>query len=96
MDEYVLTFRQATKKSTPEGEQAWGEWFGRIGAQVVDWGRRVGQAQMVGSGSSVFDELGGYIVVRADSLTAAVQIAEGCPGLRLGGRVEVGAVVPAE
>lgn len=96
MAEYVLAFRQGSMESTPEVEQAWGQWFERIGAQVVDWGRRVGQAKMVGEQSSAPDELGGYIVVTAEDLDAAAQIAQGCPGLRSRGRVEVGAVVPAE
>ncbi|PZS23668.1 MAG: hypothetical protein DLM60_02100 [Pseudonocardiales bacterium] len=94
MAEYVLAFRQSTKDSTPEIEQAWGAWFGRIGAHIVDQGHRVGQARMVGTPSAGSDELGGYIVVRGDSLDAAVAIAEGCPGLGSGGRVEVGELVP--
>lgn len=96
MAEYVLVFRQATRGSAPDVEQAWGEWFGRIGGQVLDWGHRVGQAQILGEPPTASDELGGYIVVTADNLPAAVHIAEGCPGLRFGGRVEVGAVVPAQ
>ena len=41
------------------------------------------------------DDLGGYIVVRADSLDAAKDLAKGCPGLAGGGRVEVGEIVPS-
>ena len=96
MAEYVLAFRQASKDSTPENEQAWGQWFERIGAQVVDWGRRVGQARMEGAAATASDELSGYIVVTAEDLDAAAEIAQGCPGLRAGGRVEVGAVAPAQ
>jgi hypothetical protein len=91
-----LTFRQAGSASSAEVERAWGEWFGRIGEHIVEFGRWVGQARMVGQGPSVPDELAGYIVISAGSLDAAAQVAEGCPGLRSGGRVEVGAVVPAE
>lgn len=97
MADYVLAFRQVTTQSTPEVEQAWGEWLGRIGAQIVDPGRRrVGQARMVGQQPAAPDELSGYIVVSADSLNAAVAIAEGCPGLASGGRVEVGALALAQ
>jgi hypothetical protein len=48
MPAYVLAFRQSTRETTPELEQAWSEWFGAIGAQIADFGNRVGAARMVG------------------------------------------------
>lgn len=93
MAQYVLSFRQTSRETSPETEQAWGEWFGRLGEQVAEFGHRVGQARMIGEGPSMPDELSGYIVVDAESMDAAARIAEGCPGLRHGGRVEVGAVI---
>ena len=37
-----------------------------------------------------FTELGGYSIVSADDLSAAVAIARSCPALSAGGGVEVG------
>lgn len=96
MAEYVLAFRAGPGEATPDTEQAWGEWFGRIGEQVAEFGRRVGQTQLVGDPQSAPGPLGGYIVLNAESLEAAAAVAEGCPGLAQGGHVEVGTVVPAQ
>lgn len=96
MSTYVLAFRRTTQPTTPEVEQAWNDWFGIIGAQIADFGNRVSSAQMVGERSSDGDELSGYILINADTADAAVDIARGCPGLRSGGRVEVGTVVPSQ
>jgi hypothetical protein len=41
------------------------------------------------------DALAGYIVISADSLGAAVAVAEGSPMLLQGGSVEVGEIIPA-
>lgn len=97
MAEYVLAFRQSSSsESTPESEQAWGEWFNTIGSQVANFGNRVGETAMVGGPPSDAEALSGYIVVNAADLGAAVEIANGCPGLDSGGRVEVGTVIPAQ
>lgn len=40
--------------------------------------------------------VGGFFVVRAESLEAAIEIAKGCPDLELGGSVEVRDVVVFE
>jgi hypothetical protein len=96
MSIYVLAFRQSTRETTPDIERAWSDWFGTIGARIADFGNRVGAARMVGQQAAGQDGLTGYVVINADTLDAAVEIAGGCPGLRSGGRVEVGTVVPAQ
>jgi hypothetical protein len=40
--------------------------------------------------------VGGYLVVKAGSLDEAVKIAETCPGLLYGGKVEIRAVMPID
>ena len=40
--------------------------------------------------------IGGYLLVKADSLDEAVELAKGCPGLQYGGNVEVRSVLPME
>jgi hypothetical protein len=77
--------------ATPEEESAWHRWFEQIGSSIADFGR-VGETRLVGTGPSE-DVLTSYALVNADSLEAAVALAEGCPGLRHGGGVEVGQIV---
>ena len=96
MPSYVLVFRgKADQKATPAEEAAWADWFRQLGAAVTDFGNRVGESAVVGGNGAGGDPdvLTGYVVVSADSLQAAVELAGGCPGLRAGGRVEVGEVV---
>ncbi len=93
MGKYVFSFRgQPDRKATAEDEAAWGRWFEQIGSSVADFGNRVSEARVVGTGPTA-DTLTGYVVVDADSLEAAVSLAEGCPGLRQGGGVEVGEIM---
>jgi len=40
------------------------------------------------------EAIGGFLIIRADSLEQAVQIAEDCPGFKFGQTVEVGAIGP--
>jgi hypothetical protein len=92
---YVFSFRNDPNRTVDAAaEAAWGAWFQELGAAVVDFGHRVGQARLVGGrGSGPGLELSGYVVVAADSLDEAVALAQGCPGLNYGGQVEVGETV---
>lgn len=48
MANYVLAFRSlADRIPSQEEEDAWGVWFGSLGAKVVDFGNRVGQVRTV-------------------------------------------------
>ena len=94
-NKYVVAFRSdLNRRPSAEQEQQWSAWFGQIGAHVHTFGDRVGRAVMLGEPADAGDQLSGYIIVTADDLDAAVQIASGCPGLAHGGRVEVGEAVP--
>ena len=93
MSDFVFTFRSAKNRTLDSvGEAAWGEWFQTISANIVDPGNRVGEASPIGN-CGPDTELGGYTLVNAVTLEAAVAVAKGCPGLRQGGGVEVGAIV---
>lgn len=95
MSDYVLSFRgRSDRASDPEQEAAWGQWFGEIGAGIVDFGTRVGRATTLGE-TAPSTVLTGYILIKADSYDAAVAVAKGCPGLAHGGAVEVGEAVPS-
>jgi len=78
--------------------QAWGAWFGGLGAAVVEGGNPVGNSKTVKSGS-VADNGGanpasGYSIIEASSMDDAVSKAKGCPILGNGGSVEVAEIFP--
>jgi hypothetical protein len=94
MSSYIFSFRgDKDRKLSADEEAAWGQWFGEIGASITDFGSRVGETSVVGSGRSA-NVLTGYTVVTADDLAAATALAEGCPATRQGGAVEVGELIP--
>ena len=98
MANYLLTYHGGGEMpSTPEAQKASMDagmgWFGKLGEAVVDGGNPVGAARTVSS-SAVSDGGGanpvtGYSVLKADSLDAAVKLAQGCPVLGGGGSVQV-------
>jgi hypothetical protein len=94
MSKYVFAFRNDPNRAATAGEEeAWTAWFGELGGAVTDFGNRVSTARMVGGAATEADALSGYVVVTADGLDSAVALAQGCPGLQAGGRVEVGEVL---
>jgi hypothetical protein len=91
---YALVFRTPRNvQATAEDEAAWGAWFQGLGGAVSDYGHRVGQASMLGAESAL--GLAGYVVLTADDMSHASELAKGCPGLQTGGTVEIGEIVDA-
>ncbi len=91
MPQYALIYRNPTGYA-PSGETraAWMAWFDGMGDQLVDQGKpAIGRASL-GNCSPDSTELGGYSVISADDLEAAMVVAKGCPHLQRGGGVEVG------
>ena len=93
----------AYNKMTPEeGQQQmqkWEKWIGE-GMQkgwMLDPGDaltpegRVVRGKVVTDGPFVEakEVVGGFSIVQADTIEAAAQLAKGCPGLQIGGTVEV-------
>lgn len=73
---------------------AWGNWFGSMGAAVVDGGNPVGQSYTVNEDGSVTDNGGanpasGYGLFEAADLDDAIAKAKGCPILKSKGTVEL-------
>lgn len=97
---------QAVDTRSAEEQQAnmtrWQDWIGGIAAQgkFVGTGRLAFEGKTLQANGVVTDGpyaetkeiLGGYLVVKANSIDEAVQLAEGCPALLSGGRVEVRAM----
>jgi hypothetical protein len=95
---------QPTEADMVASQQAWGSFIGNIAIQE----RLVSTYQLGFTGKQIFADrsitdgmsilanqtLGGNMVVRANSLDHAVEMAKGCPILQMGGSVEVRDVVP--
>jgi hypothetical protein len=98
MASFVFSYRvpQDYKPGSPESVAAWTDWFARLGADLADTGHGIVQSAAFGN-IGADTRLGGYSIVTADDLDAAMELAKGCPALGMGAGVEVGqvAVPPA-
>ena len=90
-----------------EHMQHWQKWMGGMaqagklvgGQPLMNEGRT-----LVASGTSVIDRplvegkelVGGYLIVKADSLDAATELAQGCPGFEHACTVEVREIRPMD
>ena len=90
MNVYLLVHRAPVKYTgTAATSAAWKAWFEELGHNLVDPGNAVFDRTAVGpNGSALL--LGGYTIVTAESVDAAIALAESCPILAAGGGVEVG------
>jgi hypothetical protein len=101
MAKFIFTYRQRTdyvpSQADPDVVTPWTKFFERIGSNVVDPGQPVFERTAVGEIGDA-TKLGGYSIVDADSLDAALTLARMCPTIEQGGGVEVGvlAELPAE
>jgi hypothetical protein len=102
MPNYVFAYSGGKGVSADEAARnaqmaRWGQWFEELGATLVDGGAAMGTAKTVGPGGSVraggSRGLTGYSIVSADSLDSAVELANGCPVLEIGGAVDVYEVI---
>ena len=71
--------------------QAWQDWFESLGSSRIDAGHGVVATRTLGNRDAQ-TRLGGYSLVTAEDIDGAAALAEGCPALKLGGGVEIGAV----
>ncbi len=97
MANYVLVYKGGRMAETDDERNrvmaAWGKWFGDLGQAIVDGGNPFGASASVAPDGSVKDNastgLGGYSILKADSLQQATQMAKGCPVVTDGGSVDV-------
>jgi len=103
MKEYLLLFRTKTDgaRPTPDQIQARKAWFGGIVSQgkLADKGNTLSptEARLVGSDGAVMEGpsvshgeiVSGYVVVKADGIDAAVDLAKTNPIFQGGGSIEV-------
>jgi hypothetical protein len=112
MNEYLMIFRNAQSDAMPTSEQMqavvlqWQNWIG----DIVRKGRYSGTNRLMKDGKTVKtgkvvtdgpyaegkEVVGGYLIVKAATMDEAVEMAHGCPGLLIGGTVEVRSVMPIE
>jgi fermentation-respiration switch protein FrsA (DUF1100 family) len=94
MAEFVFSYRAPSGyRGSAETEAAWEAWFDALGPHLEDRGNPV--FLRGGVGNCAYDTgLGGYSLISADNLDAAVALAKGCPILAAHGGVEVGELVP--
>ena len=83
----------------------WQNWMGGIAAQnkLANSGNRLSEeGKVVKPGAVVTngpyvemkEAIGGYIIIRAESMSEAAEISKGCPILTIGGNVEVRTIIP--
>jgi hypothetical protein len=102
MAKYVLAYRGGGMAETEAEQQAvmtqWMNWFGELGAAVVDGGAPFGPAKKLASSGQASDGndagLTGYSIIEADGLDAAAAMAKGCPVLSSGGTIDVYETMP--
>jgi hypothetical protein len=103
-NEFVFLFRQPALNHSPEKQEEiqkkWETWIGGIAAQgkIASNGLHLTPGgSVLKSGGVVTDGpfveireiLGGFIVVKADTMDDAVTLAHGCPAIDEGGSVEI-------
>ena len=112
MKEFMMIFRNEKDRPKPSPEQMqamiqqWQDWIGGIAAQgkfvatnaLGFTGKTIHADQTITDGPyAEFKEIvGGYIIVKADNLDDAIKLADGCPTLATGGKVEVRDVMVIE
>jgi hypothetical protein len=86
---FTYHFPKTYPQGSPDNVAAWRAWFQSMGANLADAGRPVIERRTLGN--TPLETLhGGYSLVTADDIEAAVKLAEGCPGLRNQIGIEVG------
>ena len=103
MTDYIFAYHGGKRPETPEAGAdlmaRWRAWMTGMGDAVVNPGAPVGMSKTVSSGGVADDgganPLSGYTVVKADSIEAAIAMAQGCPHLDHG-TIEVAPLIDME
>lgn len=109
MSNFMFLFRggldpfTASPEAMQQNMEQWFAWVGQLqasgvyvaGEALMPTGKTLRKDHVVTDGPYMESKemVGGFFVVKADSLDAALEIAKGCPDLALGGSVEVRDVV---
>ncbi len=93
MATFVFSYRMPEDyiPGRPETVAAWTAWFEGMGTSVADQGKPVLKSTALGE-CGAGTRLGGYSLITADDLDAALILAKGCPALQEGAGIEVGVI----
>ena len=98
MTNYVLLYTHSTMPESEEEQAnmmaAWGAWYEKMGAAVVDGGNPFNNSRIVSDsgisdGSASSPAVTGYTIISAQSLDTAVEMVHDHPHLNYGGQVTV-------
>jgi hypothetical protein len=90
MATYLITNRMPAEfRPSPDAFAAWTAWFAALGEHLVERGNPAFARAVLGN-TGAETVLGGYSLISADSLAAAVDLATSHPLIPLGGGVEIG------
>jgi len=98
MAKYLFVYHGGKPPANPDDIKktmdAWGAWFGSMGAAVIDGGNPVGKSYTVKPDGSLASDGGanpasGYSLIEASSVEDAHKKASGCPLLKAGGTIEI-------
>jgi hypothetical protein len=94
MTTYLFSYRMPSDYTPgdPDAAKAWGSFFEGIGSNLVDVGNPTFESTSLGTCGSSTTHLGGFSLVTADDLEAAVAMAKASPAVANGGGVEVGVI----
>ena len=101
MATYLLAYHGGGMAETPEEQEKvmndWMAWFGTVGDAMRDPGMPVVGTKTIDPDGAVSDGGGanpvtGYSVIDADSMEAAIALAQACPVLASGSTIEVAEV----
>ncbi len=96
MAKYLFVFHGGKMPDPADAKathDAWGAWFGSLGAAVIDGGNPVGKSYTVLSDGSLVNHGGanptsGYSLIEAANVEDAHRKAAGCPILKAEGTIE--------
>ena len=91
MATFVFAYRAPENNTAGSADAlaAWASWFESMGDHIADIGKPVVEVSALGN-VGAGTRLGGYSIVTADDLEAAVALAKGCPFVEGSGGIEVG------
>jgi hypothetical protein len=94
MAKYVFSFRVPSDYA-PGAETAaeWQAWLSGLGSALVDVGNAVTDYASLGEVGGSDSRMVAYSVASAEDIDSALALAKDCPVMRVGGGVEVGAVM---
>jgi hypothetical protein len=104
MKDFLLLFRQpnydysnVSPKEMEALDKKWQAWVSKLAKQMSNGQRLSVEGKVLKAGGVITDgpfveireRLGGFMVVKAESLEDATTLAHGCPTLEIGGSVEI-------